>query len=866
MRWFLSARKPIRPTLAQFADTPWAILESHFERALAIVSAPKRRDPLAALLYESDEDQTLTRVGNVAILSLVGVLAPQVPWWRVGTSTEQFARQFSAVVADSGVKRILIRVDSPGGVVYGTEELGNLIYQARGTKPIDAWIVNGLGASAAYWIASAADRIYATPSSQVGSIGVIMAHVDQSGAEKNAGFKVTVLAKPAGKKVGNEHEPLSAADRAKLEAEMLDPYYTAFAAAVARNRGVTVEAVEAGYGQGGVLVAKDAVDAGLIDAVRDWNAYLESLAAPGSGAPAIPPLESPPMKFSARTLAALFAAGLIDALDAPEATVTAAVKAYALAKGQPMPETDEAAQALAKLALAPPAAAAPPAPPVAQPVDVAAAVAAEVAKINQANEARRADLLARAELLGIEASHPDLVAAIAAGQTGEQFVAAVTDPAKADRKPVGRIIPTGCGADKWAEAAVLGVLAQVAEPAIEALASAGTKVNRAAAEAWQKSLAENQDAVAIANTPFSEIVRNYCERFRVPVPADQRTAEGFARAFLRVQGHNDWTRFSSGHARMRVSATSSPIWQVGDYPTLLDGIAAKLVYAGQAIAPVSYAQYCRRLPDVADVRSPREILRFGRYKQLDLHVDGKDFKELAKIPTTNNWILGDEYANEVALTPLMIQRDQFGVFAEAIMSMAMAAEATVNQMCFDILDGNVTWPADATACYSHDNDQTDGGGPLDTDQVKEMRQLLMKQKFDGAERTSGLQMALAVVGTNWWDDALAKFLSIERLVYATDANAQGQLYRQGGPASVQPVYEPLLDGAAGTGVKWYGTASPAIEPGIGFAFETGYGAGGNRDSYYEARNETTRYRLKLRVQAALMHPRALVRNSGVATP
>ncbi len=85
-----------------------------------------------------------------------------------GTSTEKPAADFRLLAADDAVSAIVLAVDSPGGSCYGIDELATAIRAARGGKPIVA-AVSSLCASAAYWVASAADRIVCTPAATSGA-------------------------------------------------------------------------------------------------------------------------------------------------------------------------------------------------------------------------------------------------------------------------------------------------------------------------------------------------------------------------------------------------------------------------------------------------------------------------------------------------------------------------------------------------------------------------------------------------------------------------------------------------------------------------------------------------------------------------
>src|SRR5690606_13893161 len=88
-----------------------------------------------------------------------------------GVTTEALARDLGIALADQSIGAILLMIDSPGGEATGINELADTIYAARSRKPIVAYI-EGYGASAAYWIASAADLVVIDDTALVGSIGV----------------------------------------------------------------------------------------------------------------------------------------------------------------------------------------------------------------------------------------------------------------------------------------------------------------------------------------------------------------------------------------------------------------------------------------------------------------------------------------------------------------------------------------------------------------------------------------------------------------------------------------------------------------------------------------------------------------------
>ena len=128
------------------------------------------------------------------------------------------------------------------------------IAAARKVKPVVA-SVNSLAASAGYWLAAQAGEVYVTPGGEAGSIGVWMAHEDWSAAMAEQGVKVTLISSGKHKVEGNPYEPLSEEARTFLQGRT-DEYYAAFTKAVAKGRGVPIDAVRSGMGQGRVLGAE----------------------------------------------------------------------------------------------------------------------------------------------------------------------------------------------------------------------------------------------------------------------------------------------------------------------------------------------------------------------------------------------------------------------------------------------------------------------------------------------------------------------------------------------------------------------------------------------------------------------------------
>lgn len=211
--------------------------------------------------------QTVRQDAGVAVLPLSGVIWQQ--------KAEAIGAVFDNLVRSEQVRAIVLDVDSPGGEVFGTPELAERIYRARGRKPIVA-AVNSLMASAAYWIGTAADEVVMTPSGEVGSIGVWSAHIDASKMYQDIGWNVTLIKAGKFKVEGNPFGPLEAEARAFMQSRV-DDYFGMFVHAVARHRGRNVAHVRGGFGQGRVLGATQALAEGMIDRVQTVPALVAQL-------------------------------------------------------------------------------------------------------------------------------------------------------------------------------------------------------------------------------------------------------------------------------------------------------------------------------------------------------------------------------------------------------------------------------------------------------------------------------------------------------------------------------------------------------------------------------------------------------------
>ncbi len=273
-------------------DRPWALMPAKIEEIYAFLDRRLAGEKLAipesrVPAKNSNADEAAYQViDGVAVLPVYGVIDKRMNMlsrFSGGTSTELLARDFRQALADPKVQAILLDVDSPGGSVDGPKDVADLIYQSREQKPVVAF-ANGLMASAAYWIGSAAQTIVAPATAEVGSIGVVAMHYDYSAWDEKAGIKRTAITAGKYKRIASDEKPLSKEGAAYIQ-DAVDTFYSLFLEAVGKNRGQTPEQVHAEMADGRIFIGKKALKAGLIDQIGNFNDALALARAKGGAMP-----------------------------------------------------------------------------------------------------------------------------------------------------------------------------------------------------------------------------------------------------------------------------------------------------------------------------------------------------------------------------------------------------------------------------------------------------------------------------------------------------------------------------------------------------------------------------------------------------
>lgn len=277
--------------LTAFYSAPWAIRPE----TLAVMQAVVQRwaagvklsaDELQAAVGDApqaaaERQARSAGVGAVAVIPIHGILSHRIHMVQDisgpgGTSTERVARQLRTALADPSVGAIVLDVDSPGGMVYGVQELADEIFEARAQKKIVA-VASPQAASAGYWIARAAEELVVTPSGEVGSVGVFGAHEDWSKFLELKGVKMSLVHAGKYKVEGNPYEALGDEARGAMQASV-ERYHGDFVRGLARYTAKSVDDVRKNFGEGRVLRGDDAVKAGMADRVDTLDATITRLA------------------------------------------------------------------------------------------------------------------------------------------------------------------------------------------------------------------------------------------------------------------------------------------------------------------------------------------------------------------------------------------------------------------------------------------------------------------------------------------------------------------------------------------------------------------------------------------------------------
>lgn len=868
-----ATRRQIAKIRAEMHSSPWAI-DARALNELGSAIETGDMEAVSATLSIGVDPELIGGVKNgIKIIPVTGVLRDEVDYmvrWGGASSYQQIEQAFSEAIANQQVKGVLFYFDSPGGSAIGCKRIADMIYKARGAKPIRAF-VQGMCGSAAFYMACACDRIDSTGDSLVASVGSIYAHLEYSGAYKEFGIAARVFTNTDSPKKGhgNSYEPLSD-EAAKTLQDFVDSYGRPFIEDVARYRGITPEDVMSTYGQGSAIRADVAVKSKIIDGIVDSFAECLNAMAPQSASQGVQQIVTSvevsnsvieDKKMNERIKAQLFALGLIDSLDAPESECQAALRAFFAGRGQQAPESADAR--LTALQAKPKAETdtASDEEEAEEEADEGASSKARNRKpqnVQEAHnreqaEARLADLRASAELINETAGY----AAISADMVLDAFekkldatsaVKLWKEELANKEKPINSVRITGEGADRYAQDIVDALVYRASDnPRMELSDNAARLVNRplwaVAGECLQLS-GQNPDM--------------YGSR---ELLAEQAMQMGAA-----SQRH---TFFSANEDRRYVQSSSTPTARPGDFPNILSALANRFLDTIQLDDDYSYPAISAVLPGGLNDFKPAMMINKGIVEEMDELQDAEQFKDLGLAEEVLSYIFLRRFGNKWGWTPVLVANDDMNAFAEGMLGLAEAWQVTQNRLVLDrltaneaLLDGSSLFADRAnTGTATNNNDRTSGAAPSDAEWGAMETLYADIGGINTGRRVRGsLNVALVPTGAVA-QEARRTFLplnamGLEGKVANTTANVG--LYR----GEVQVVPESELRASSAT--RWFGLRNPTRlnTATIVRAYFNGFGTAGRRERWYDPTTKTTYVSLEGRIATAVKNWRYAIRNAG----
>jgi len=213
-------------------------------------------------------------IGNIAEIPIKGIITVEgySSFGRQETSSEDTVKLIEKASKNPSIKGILFNINSPGGSAVASKEIADAIKKANRTTVA---VIREVGASGAYWIASATDQIIANEMSITGSIGVISSYLEFSGLLEKYNITYQRLISGEFKDIGSPYKELTTAER-KILQEKIDKIHSYFINAVAENRNTSFEEMKS-ISTGEFYLGSEALELNLIDQLGDIETAKEYL-------------------------------------------------------------------------------------------------------------------------------------------------------------------------------------------------------------------------------------------------------------------------------------------------------------------------------------------------------------------------------------------------------------------------------------------------------------------------------------------------------------------------------------------------------------------------------------------------------------
>lgn len=870
-----SKRRKLAKIRAELYQAPWYIDSRTLGAITDAVDSGDMESIKASLSMGGSDESTSRIVNGVAIIPITGVLRDAVDFmvrWGGASSYQLIEKEFNQAMDNESVKAVLFYCDSPGGSAIGCKRIADLVFESRGEKPIHAY-VQGMCGSAAFYIASACDRIEAVADTMVASVGTIYTHQEYSKALDEFGITSRVFTNKDSPKKGhgNPYEKLTPEAIETLDA-FVESYGQAFIADVARYKGTSVAEVIKNYGQGDAMRADIAVTKGVIDAVV--GEFAESLEAISnqSGGGASSKANSTPVitgktsvrsnTMNERIKAQLFALGLIDSLDAPDAECQVALRSYFHGRGQAAPsdegqiltalqtvkaeseksdedEEEESADDTSNKTPQP------------APNNV------QQAHENEQAEARLTELRASRDLVnetvGYEAISLEMVLEACDQKLSPKDAMNSWKEKLAENEapiPTGKVKLKGEGADRYA-ADIVDAMIYRAGGSNEISDGAKELVNR---PLW-----------AVAGECLKMAGQN------VDMYGDK---EAIAEMAMEMGSpHKRHTFFSENEGRQYIGASGTPHARPGDFPNILSNLANKYLDTIQLDDDYGYNQVSAVLPGGLSDFKPALMMNKGIVEELDELQDAEQFKDLGLSEEVLSYIFLRRFGNKWGWTPVLIANDDLGAFVEGMLGLDEAWQVTQNRLVIDrftsnetLLDGNPLFANRADTGTgnnpaANNNISGTGGAPSDTTWAAMETSYADIGGINTGRRVRGtLNVCFCPTGAQA-QAARRTFLplntgGLEMKVANTTDNVG--LYR----GEVQVITESEL--RVNSALQWFGLRNPTRlnTATVVRGYFNGYGTAGRRERWYDPSNKTTYVSLEGRIAVAVKNWRYAVRNAG----
>ena len=275
--------------IEEIQRTPWAMTIPSFRAMLSVVEGIDLKDTdhkYFHILQETERDQALDVFGrpihgahyasvntNVGYLMIDGPITPRATVFNDisgMTSLDVLTSDFQKLEANPFIDTIVMLFDSPGGVAQGLSDFNSVVRNSKKKTIAYTW----MAASAAYWMASAADEIVSSPDGIVGSIGTVATVRDYRKADEKRGIQTFEIVSTQSPK--KRPDPSTPEGRDVIQ-ELVDQFANEFIMAVASNRNTTDEDVLKYYGNGAMVLARNALTAGMIDSIQPADVFAQSV-------------------------------------------------------------------------------------------------------------------------------------------------------------------------------------------------------------------------------------------------------------------------------------------------------------------------------------------------------------------------------------------------------------------------------------------------------------------------------------------------------------------------------------------------------------------------------------------------------------